>query len=150
MKDIQHLLRVAVIFIAAFIGFMGIRKLLVPESFGKLGHYRADAVGEFAALTRHYAGEPACKRCHAQQVSDKAKSGHRSVSCESCHGALLSHADNPKLVKPDKPKEVEMRVFCGHCHEKSPSRPAKFPQINLREHNPDASCNTCHQPHQPK
>lgn len=151
MKDVQHLLRVAIIFAALFIGFLGARRLLVPESFGKLGHYRADAVDEFSAQARHYAGEPACKKCHARQAADKAKSGHRAISCESCHGALLAHADNPKsAARPRKPKEAEMRAYCGHCHTKSISRPAKFPQINLSGHNPDAACNMCHQPHQPK
>ena len=144
-------MRVVVIFIAVFIAFMGVRKLLIPESFGRLGHYRADAVDEFAAQQRHYAGEPACRRCHAKQASDKAKSGHRAISCESCHGALGAHADNPKsAAKPARPKETEIRAFCGHCHERSLSRPARFPQINMKEHNPDGACSMCHQPHQPK
>ena len=152
MKDIQHLLRVVIIFIAALVGFLLVRSLLVPKSFGKVGHYRADAVGEFSLLPRQYAGEPACKKCHAQQASDKTKSSHRSISCESCHGALSAHAENPKSAdaRPRRPKETEMRAFCGNCHGKSLSRPAKFPQIDLEEHNRGMACNQCHQPHQPK
>ena len=121
-----------------------------PESFAFRN--RADAVGEFALLPRHYAGEPACKKCHAQQASDKAKSGHSSISCESCHGALLAHAESPKSAdsKPRKPKEAEVRAFCGNCHGKSVSRPAKFPQVDLEEHNRGMACNQCHQPHRPK
>jgi len=151
MKDVQHLLRVAAIFAAAFVGFLIVRHLLVPESFGKLGHYRANAVDEFAAQKRYYAGEPACKRCHARQASDKAKSSHRSISCESCHGALLAHTEDPKSARrPRRPAEAEMRDFCGLCHSRSLSKPARFPQIDLKSHNPDAACNMCHQPHQPK
>lgn len=152
MKDAQHLIRVVIIFAAAIAGFMFVRSLLVPKSFGKLGHYRADAVEEFALLPRHYAGEPACKKCHAQQVTDKSKSSHKGISCESCHGALLAHAENPKSAdnRPRKPKEAEVRDFCGNCHAKSPSRPAKFPQVDVTAHNPDAPCSMCHQPHQPK
>lgn len=152
MKDAQHLIRVVIIFAAAIAGFMFVRSLLVPKSFGKLGHYRADAVDEFALLPRSYAGEPACKKCHTRQASDKAKSSHKGISCESCHGALLAHAENPKSAgdKPRKPKEAEVRAFCGSCHGKSVSRPAKFPQIDLSAHNPDAPCSMCHQPHQPK
>lgn len=150
MKDVQHLIRVAVIFAAAVAGFLGIRHFLVPETFGKLGHYRAASVDEIAALPMHYAGEAACKRCHSQQAGDKAKSSHKNISCESCHGALLAHAENPKSdTKPRRPKEAEMRAFCGHCHAKSISKPAKFPQIDLAKHNADAPCNMCHQPHQP-
>ncbi|MDO8803737.1 MAG: cytochrome c3 family protein [Elusimicrobiota bacterium] len=150
MKDAQHLLRVIIIFVAALVGFLLVRSFLVPESFGKLGHYRANAVDDVLALPRHYAGEPACKKCHAQQASDKAKSSHRHMSCESCHGALQAHVDSPKTVKPSKPKENEMRAFCGNCHGKSLSRPAKFPQVDLEEHNRGMACNQCHQPHQPK
>lgn len=150
MKDVQHLVRVVIIFAVAIAGFLFVRSLLVPESFGKVGHYRADAVGEFALLPRHYAGEPSCKKCHARQAADKAKSGHRAMSCESCHGALQAHVDSPKTVKPVKTKEAEMRVFCGGCHGKSLSRPASFPQVDLEEHNRGMACNQCHQPHQPK
>ncbi|MDD5210048.1 MAG: cytochrome c3 family protein [Elusimicrobiales bacterium] len=151
MKDVQHLIRVVIIFAVALVGFLSVRSLLVPKSFGKLGHYRADSVDEFAAQPRHYAGAEACKKCHAQQVADKAKSSHRGINCESCHGALLGHVENPKSDnKPRRPKETEMRAFCGHCHERTISKPAKYPQINLKEHNPDAPCNMCHQPHQPK
>jgi len=151
MKDIQHLLRVVVIFAAAFAGFIVVRNMLVPVSFGKLGHYRANAVDEFAAQTPHYAGEPACKRCHPQPAADKAKSGHRSISCESCHGALLAHVNDPKSdTKPRRPKAAEIRDFCGHCHARSLSKPVKFPQIDVSKHYPDGPCNMCHQPHQPK
>ncbi len=150
MKDVQHLLRVAVLFVAAVIGFLAIRHLLVPETFGKYGHYRAASVDEIAALPMHYAGEAACKRCHSQQAADKAKSSHKHIACESCHGALLAHVENPKSdTKPRRPKEAEMRAFCGRCHAKSVSKPAKFPQVDLAVHNPDAPCNMCHQPHQP-
>lgn len=151
MKDVQHLLRVVFIFAAALAGFLLVRSLLVPKSFGKLGHYRADAVGEFALQPRHYAGEPACRKCHSQQAADKAKSGHRAISCESCHGALLAHAEKPKAeTRPARPKEAEMRAFCGRCHANSLSRPARFPQIDIEEHNRGVACNQCHQPHQPK
>ena len=151
MKDVQHLIRVVIIFAAVFLGFLFVRSLLVPKSFGKLGHYRADSVDEFAAQPRYYAGADACRKCHAQQTADKAKSSHRGITCESCHGALLAHAENPKSPdKPRRPKETEMRAYCGHCHEKTLSKPAKFPQIDLKVHNADAACNMCHQPHQPK
>lgn len=151
MKDVQHLLRVAVIFAAVFAAFLGARKLLIPESFGRLGHYRANAVEEFAAQPPHYAGEAACKRCHPQPAADKAGSSHRSISCESCHGALSAHVNEPKSAAgPRRPKEAELRAFCGHCHEKSLSKPAKFPQIDVKKHYPDGPCNMCHQPHKPK
>lgn len=150
MKDIDHLLRVAALFAIAVTCFVIGRTLLTAKSFGKYGHYRADAVDEIAALPVRYAGEAACQKCHAAQAKAKAKAGHRGISCESCHGALKAHAEDPKAAKAAKPKESEMRAFCGWCHEKSITKPVKFPQQDIRDHNPGIACSQCHPPHQPK
>ncbi|MCX5795530.1 MAG: multiheme c-type cytochrome [Elusimicrobia bacterium] len=150
MKDIEHLLRVAAVFVLVISAFFAARHFLVPETFGKYGHYRAAAATEMASMPLHYAGEPACLRCHPEQAKAKAGAGHRGVHCESCHGALLAHAQNPKAVKAVKPKEADMRAFCGICHARNISRPAKFPQQDLAQHNPGVACSQCHNPHNPK
>ncbi|HBL17310.1 MAG: hypothetical protein A2X36_13115 [Elusimicrobia bacterium GWA2_69_24] len=150
MKDISHLLRVAGIFVLVVAGFLVVRHFMVPKSFGEVGHYRADAVDEIRALKQHYSGDAACPACHKGQSQEKAQGGHRGVRCESCHGALQEHVEQPKSVKPGKPKESEMRSFCGRCHEKSLSKPPKFPQQNLKEHNPGIACDQCHPAHKPQ
>ncbi|MBI5241675.1 MAG: cytochrome c3 family protein [Elusimicrobia bacterium] len=150
MKDIRHLLHVAAAFVVVIIGFLIARHLVVPKSFGRIGHYRADAVDEIKALPLRYAGEQACAPCHRAQAKAKASSRHKGIRCESCHGALQAHAEAPSSLKPAKPKEGEMRAFCARCHEKNLSRPAKFPQVDPREHNPGVACSQCHPPHQPK
>ena len=46
MKDIEHLLRVAGVFVLVISSFLAVRHFLVPETFGKYGHYRAAAATE--------------------------------------------------------------------------------------------------------
>jgi len=150
MRDVEHLVRVAGVFVLVISAFLIARHFLVPETFGKYGHYRAAAATEMGSLPLRYAGEPACLRCHAEQAKAKAGGGHRGVHCESCHGALEAHAQDPKAAQASKPGEAQMRAFCGSCHAKDISRPAKFPQQDLEQHNPGMPCSQCHNPHNPK
>jgi len=60
--------------------------MMVPESFGKYGHYRANAVDDVMNLDIAYAGFEACADCHDDVVETKAGSRHAGVACESCHG----------------------------------------------------------------
>ncbi|MBI5881590.1 MAG: hypothetical protein HZB91_00565 [Elusimicrobia bacterium] len=150
MKDIEHLLRVAVIFLASITVFLVVRAVVKPESYGKIGRYRAEALDDSKALPVRYAGQKECGPCHKAQVKEKAGSSHSGVSCESCHGALAAHVAAPKGAKPAKPAEAEMRRFCLRCHEASVSKPAKFPVQDGTKHNPDMACGMCHKPHAPK
>ncbi len=94
-KDAGHLFRVAAVFLAGLILFLMVRAVLVPHSFGRYGHYRADAIGEIAALPVHYAGHQVCESCHTDVAEMKSKGVHKGVACESCHGPLAKHADDP-------------------------------------------------------
>jgi hypothetical protein len=104
MRDIEHLLRVAAVFVVVISAFLVTRHFLVPKTFGKYGHYRAAAAEEMQSLPTHFAGEPACLGCHPEQAKAKAGGGHRVVHCESCHGALGAHAKDPKATKAVKPE----------------------------------------------
>ncbi|MBI5622408.1 MAG: hypothetical protein HY924_01380 [Elusimicrobia bacterium] len=150
MKDIEHLLRVAAIFLVAIALFVAVRSVVKPESYGKLGRYRAAALDEIKALPVRYAGQQECGPCHKTQAREKAGSSHRGISCESCHGALAAHAAAPKTAKALKPEESSMRGFCLRCHEAAVSKPAKFPTVEGGKHNPDMACSMCHKPHSPK
>lgn len=150
MKDIEHLVRVAVIFLTAIAFFLVARAMIKPPDYGKLGRYRAGALDDIKALPVKYAGQASCAGCHKAQAKEKAGSSHRGMACESCHGALAAHAAAPKGPKPSKPSEAEMRRFCLRCHEASVSRPAKFPTVDDSKHNPDVACSMCHKPHAPK
>lgn len=123
-----------------------LRHRFVPETFGELGHYRSAAVDSALAQPVRYAGLQACVECHAEEGEIKARSFHRGLSCEVCHGAAYQHANDPGSGVPQIPKE---RGACLYCHEYLPSRPTGFPQIIERLHNPMQACTGCHNPHDP-
>ncbi len=150
MKDIEHLVRMAVVFAVGLIAFLVIRHFLVPVSFGRIGHYRAAALDDIKAYPVHYGGRKACVSCHAKQGKTLARSRHQGSSCETCHGALLAHELDPKALKPGKPGAGDIRAFCEICHAQNPSKPKAFPQIHDAAHNPGLPCIGCHDPHNPK
>ncbi|MFQ5869027.1 MAG: hypothetical protein ACE5JC_03900 [Candidatus Zixiibacteriota bacterium] len=122
------------------------RILFVPHSFGKYGHYRADVVEEIISQEISYAGYQACVDCHDDVHELKAKSNHRGVSCEACHGPAAEHIEAPDEFTPRTPRE---RGYCPLCHGYNPSRPTGFPQIIVDLHNPGKACMSCHNPHNP-
>lgn len=150
MKDIRHLVRVAATFVVVITLFLVVRSFLVPESYGRMGHYRADCVKETEAMEIKYMGEKECSACHAKQHGDKRRSSHRGIACESCHGAAHAHVKSPATAKPILIMPDQARKFCRRCHEENVSRPKDFAQVNMHTHNPGLPCTGCHNPHSPK
>jgi hypothetical protein len=146
LKDAGHLFRVAAVFLLGLAAFLGIRSLLVPRSFGRYGHYRANAIGEIAALPISYAGHQVCEGCHTDEAGMKSKGVHKGVACESCHGPQAKHADDPATVQPAK---LDTTSLCPRCHQANIAKPKTFPQVDAPDHSGGAACNTCHQPHSP-
>jgi uncharacterized CHY-type Zn-finger protein len=144
--DSGHLFRLGSVFLAGILVFVVLRGFLVPRSFGQYGHFRGDAIQEIAAKPVVYAGHEACETCHADVLDVKAKGKHVRVACESCHGPLATHADDPGSVQPEK---LDTAVLCVRCHEANSAKPKWFPQVNSAEHSNGLPCDTCHQPHGP-
>lgn len=142
-QQVLSLLVILAIFITALITA---RIILIPKSFGKYGHYRADAADEIAARPINYAGYRACVECHSDIYELKLKSNHRGISCEVCHGPAAKHVEAPEDNLPTAPRE---RGLCPLCHGYNPSRPTGFPQITTELHNPGKPCMSCHNPHNP-
>ncbi len=145
-KDAEHLFRLAAVFVAGLVLFLIVRGFLVPRSFGQYGHYRGNAVGEIAALPVAYAGHQVCEGCHTDVLEVKSKGVHKAVACESCHGPLAKHADDPASVQPAK---LDTAKLCVRCHEANIAKPKNFPQVASEDHSSGAACNSCHQPHSP-
>ena len=146
LKDRAHLLRVAAVFAAGFVLFLVARGILVPEGFGKYGHYRAPALNDIRATAPSFAGRQTCGDCHTD-VADLLKKGkHAGVGCEACHGALARHADDQDKQKPAK---LDARKLCLTCHTANVAKPAKFPQIDPAGHGEGAACTSCHVAHDP-
>lgn len=142
----QQIISLCVLFFLLFGSFMIFRHFFVPPTFGLYGHYRAKAVDEIVKKETKYAGYETCAECHEDIYNLKAKSYHRNVSCEVCHGPSKAHAEDPTGVKPEIPHD---RSQCAICHNYNPARPTGFPQIIANQHNPGKFCTQCHQPHNP-
>lgn len=146
-KDVQHLFRLATVFVLGLIMFLVLRAVLVPKSFGQFGHYRGDALHEIAARPIAFAGHEVCEACHTDVLDIKKHGRHARVACESCHGPLANHVEDPGTVKPAK---LDTALLCVRCHESIPAKPMDFPQVNSAEHSAGLPCETCHQPHSPR
>jgi hypothetical protein len=145
-KDIEHLVRLAVLMLIVLAAFVIVRTAIVPKSFGQYGHFRGAVIAEIAAKPIVHAGHQACESCHTD-IADKKKTGkHVVVACEACHGALANHADDPS-IQPAKP---DAAVICARCHEANSAKPKWFPQVVTADHSGGIACDTCHQPHTPK
>jgi hypothetical protein len=133
---------------AAFIGlFLLVRHFLIPDTFGEYGFYRGASLQENADKALHYAGKSACAECHDDMAAFIASDLHAGLSCETCHGPGLDHANYADSIGISKPSG---RDFCGTCHSFSPTRPKKaITMIDLTDHNVEYDCIQCHNPHKP-
>jgi uncharacterized CHY-type Zn-finger protein len=147
MKDIGHLVRVALLMIVCVLVFVVVRRVVEPAGFGKYGHYRAGALDDIRSHPIAFAGHAACESCHSDVLEIKSKTKHAGVACEACHGAQAKHAADPASIKPVLP---DTAVLCVRCHEANSAKPKTFPQVNASEHSGGQSCGTCHQPHSPR
>jgi len=146
-KDIEHLVRLVVVLVIGVVAFVALRAAVVPRSFGQYGHYRGDAIAETAARPVNFAGHETCEACHVDVVEQKKLGKHVVVACESCHGALSKHAEDPGSVQP---KKLDTAILCARCHEANGAKPKSFPQVVTADHSGGLACDTCHQPHRPK
>jgi hypothetical protein len=145
-RDFEHLVRLAAIFGAALLLFTVVRAELVPKDFGKYGHYRAGAIDQAASRPLSYAGRGRCTECHEDEVNEAAPSKHKVIACETCHGALLKHADDPAV---DVAK-ADGQALCLRCHAANTGKPAHQPTVVATDHSDEDSCVPCHKPHNPR
>ena len=145
-KDAEHLVRLAIAIAVVFLVFLLIRAHFIPKSFGEYGHYRGNALAELSSWPISYAGHLACEGCHSDVVSIKTAGKHTGVDCETCHGPLAKHVENPASVTPQLP---DTAMLCARCHEANIAKPKNFPQVVSAEHSGGIVCKICHQPHSP-
>ena len=108
-QDAGHLFRVAAVFLVGLIAFLTLRSFLVSRSFGRYGHYRANAITEIAALPVRYAGHQVCEGCHADVLDVKSKGVHKSLA-------------KPKNFPQVNAVEHSGGAACNTCHQ--PHSPA--------------------------
>ena len=139
-----QIFRLILLIFAIVILYLVARTLLTPDSFRDYGFYRGAALAEQSGHVPVFAGKQAVGARHPEILKTLAKGGHKTLSCEGCHGAVSKdELDQPvsKMVKPT------VKV-CLRCHESNPSRPAWFRQITLKDHY-TMDCLECHLPHEP-
>ncbi len=141
-----HVKLVVLILVVFAIVFAAVRAVVIPDSFGKYGHYRGDSLEENKNLPLVYSESSACKDCHALHFKDWSENQHKGVNCETCHGPALNHVESPTAIKPIAETSKEL---CRRCHAFMASRPSGFPQVDFETHNPGKKCRSCHNPHIP-
>jgi len=146
LDDSAHLIRPAVVLLAALAIFLAVRSAIIPKAFGQYGHYRPGALALVRSHPIAFAGQDTCVMCHDEQATVRAAGKHAHVACEACHGPLAQHADDPTAHVPKLPDVADL---CRRCHEKDAAKPASFPQVATADHSGGMACNGCHQPHNP-
>ena len=141
----RHIVRLIVV-MAAFLGVAyAAKQFFTPGSFYRYGHYRADSVPEIAAQEPVFQTPRYCRDCHGERHAQWSANNHKTVSCETCHGAAKGHPQSGKLPIPSDTVKL-----CTLCHESMPGRPATQPQIEVKQHAGGQQCIVCHNPHAPK
>jgi hypothetical protein len=146
LRDAEHLIRLGLLFLAGLLGFLVLRSLFVPAGFGELGHFRAGSLVENRERELRFAGRAACVECHDDVAATLAGGGHAGIGCESCHGALASHAADPVEIPGFVAAAGEL---CAQCHALNRARPAGHPQVDVVAHAEGIACTECHAAHTP-
>lgn len=141
----KHIARLLTLLGAGLVLALIVRYFLVPDSFYQFGHYRANSVPEIAAKEPVFQGAAYCEGCHGDRHAEWSANNHKSVACETCHGAAKGHPDNGKLPVP-----ADTVALCALCHEAMPGRPQSQPQVVVAQHAGGQQCKACHNSHAPK
>lgn len=143
-----HLFRMAALFVAGGVVFVLLRVVMVPKTFGVYGHYQAAALVANRQRVPVFAGRTACVECHTDIPEAQKGSLHAAVGCEACHGPQAAHASDPS--EKNTPAKLDPMTLCLTCHLANVAKPAKFKQVDPKDHGEGASCTNCHDPHAPE
>lgn len=146
-RDSAHLLRMAGLFGVGLGLFALVSTFMVPDGFGRFGHYRAGALDDNRAPAPVYGDSRDCAQCHDDVVAARTGSRHETIACQACHGPLAAHVADPSAAVPERPDPTRL---CVSCHQQLAGRPSGFPQVEPAEHAGDEPCASCHRPHHPE
>ncbi|MEE8393169.1 MAG: cytochrome c3 family protein [Rhodospirillales bacterium] len=159
MKDPSpraHLVRLGLIMAAGVVVFLVLKSVLVPASWVDEGGdwYRGESLNEMMEQPLIYGGNESCQVCHSDVIEEMDEFKHKTLSCESCHGALIDHVQDEQKIA-DAFVDDESTWQCLNCHDERITKPEGFPQWNKQkavEHmqmEEGMLCITCHTPHDP-
>ena len=115
--DARHLWILLGLIVGGGVVALLIRGTLVPESFGRLGPYRAAALAELKAKPSKWQSDSVCLECHVKVKAEREDALHLVVACTHCHGFGTKHVAEARLAK----KNAGMKV-----------RPAEYKEIFIR------------------
>ena len=146
-----HLIRLAMVLVAGFIIFVGLKIWQTPDTWNFEVWYRGGTLEDMKKLPRIHGGNESCKSCHADEYEDATSYKHKTLNCEGCHGELSKHIKDDKKIGDAKGKD---NWVCLNCHEERISRPKdhkQFPGKVKRHQGIKAGtfCVKCHDPHDP-
>lgn len=150
----SHLYRLGAVLVIGFVGFMVVKAIATPASWNYERWFREDSLKDIASYSLAYGGNESCQTCHAEEDEELLGANHKSLSCESCHGALADHVRDGKKIATAKVDD-ESTWQCLNCHETLVTRRPDFPQFStdqIPEHEEVAKgalCLVCHFPHDP-
>ncbi len=175
-RDTRHAWTLLGLLAVGGLGFKLLTSLLVPESFGATGPYRADAI---PMLQKKYEpiipADSQCLKCHAEVGEERKEALHKTVRCYHCHGLGTKHMQEAAAHEKDSSVAItkaaqwdlnfltkqdlyntKNKKACLVCHEKTVGMPTEFAQIVVKEHldenEPDEPkspevCSECHEGH---
>src|SRR3972149_8067574 len=83
----KHIFRLVSLILGLIVVAVIAIPLLTVDSFYRFGHYRANSVPEIAAQEPVYQTARYCLACHTPRVAQWSANNHKTVTCETCHGA---------------------------------------------------------------
>ncbi|WP_456385461.1 hypothetical protein [Desulfolithobacter sp.] len=153
-----HVIRIVLVLAVVAVVGVTVRSMVIPESFGRYGHYRAGAVKDEINRPIRNGTNAACLACHPYIREMHLEGIHRTVSCEFCHGPVADHVKDGKVIaRLPKKQGEEIKTLCLRCHNKIiRARPKEaIKMISMPEHleqkhvRTDHTCNQCHNVHAP-
>ncbi len=144
-----HLKRaLALLLLVLVFVFVVPRVMPTPASLAAFGFHTRNAeqnAQKWASVPVSFVSTSVCVDCHKSKFTLWQSGNHKVVSCENCHGPAAAHLKTgaPEVLNPS-------RDLCGTCHARLVSRPADFPQVDMKTMGGDAECITCHDPHEPR
>ena len=148
--------RLSLILLLIIIIVLVTRFIVLPDSWGEHGYYRANYINEEANKSLIYGTNDSCKSCHEEIYDMKKQSTHERLSCEVCHAPVSEHVKNGQKFKDMLVSKHENQTeLCLKCHQNVQGRPEKFPMIDFPKHLEEQNvktthdCNQCHTVHDP-
>ncbi len=109
--------------------------------------HRDSNAKQWATLDMSFADSAVCVSCHLPEASRLASHSHSTIGCQSCHGALLAHAEaGDDASRSDVLIKVPTDEVCVRCHAAADGRPADFRTVVPADHYV-SECLQCHDPH---